>query len=393
MGDGNYGAMDEFTLFALEAGPDQLHLTARVNRETGSAATTAESICAASASALDTYGMRILSERVFGTLDFYDTYARIRKKYPGFAEGPFSYIQGTPVHGHGLGGVQIHAVRPFSDENPRVLYDRGRPCGSAWKRGDATYIHIAGVHGLQDGGLQDGRPHRGDQASSMFKAMNRILASQSVDFRNVVRTWICLADILEWYDLFNAVRTDTFQSFGLIPTSAADSSAGPVRLPASTGIGGHNPAGAFCYGDALAVSGTIGFSLLPGTLQPSAYSYGSAFSRGICIDERECRQVFVSGTAAIDETGRSLYPQDAGAQIMKTLEVVEALMGEKGARLEDVRSATVYLKRAEDLSVYEKLAGRLGLMRLPAVFVVADICRDELLFEMDALAVLEKGRA
>ena len=35
----------------------------------------------------------------------------------------------------------------------------------------------------------------------------------------------------------------------------------------------------------------------------------------------------------------------------------------------------------------KKIAGQLGLTDLPAVFAVADICRDDLLFEMDALAV------
>jgi enamine deaminase RidA (YjgF/YER057c/UK114 family) len=163
-----------------------------------------------------------------------------------------------------------------------------------------------------------------------------------------------------------------------------------VYLPASTGIGGRNPAGASCCGDVLAVSGPVQISVLPEMLQPPAYGYGSAFSRGICIEEKGYRQVFVSGTAAIDAAGRSLYPRDAAAQIGRTLEVVEGLIGEKGAKFKDIRSATVYLKKAKDLSVYEKLAGRFGLMNLPAVFVVADICRDELLFEMDALAVVNK---
>ncbi|MBN2319056.1 MAG: hypothetical protein JXR49_08260 [Acidobacteria bacterium] len=382
--------MDEFTLFALKAGSDQLHLTARIDREGVSASATAENVCAAVASVLDSCGMRILSERVFGTLDFYESYTRIRKKYCNFAQGPFSYIQGTPAHGHGLGGVQIHAVKPASDENPRILYDGERPCGSVWKRKDTTYIHIAGVHGLQ-GGHQSGKRSRGDQAASMFEAMKRLLASQSVDFRNVVRTWIYLDDILEWYDAFNTVRTEKYRSFGLIPRSAGKSSGDPVYLPASTGIGGSNPAGAFCCGDALAFSGPVQVSVLPGMLQPSAYSYGSAFSRGICIEENGIWQLFVSGTAAIDATGLSLYPRDVEAQIRKTLEIVEALIGEKGAGFKDLRSATVYLKRAGDLSVYEKLAGRLGLTDLPAVFVIADICRNELLFEMDALAVVEEG--
>ena len=380
--------MDEFALFVLETGPDQLHLAARINDGNGSATATAEKMCAAVASALDSFGMRILSERVFGMLDFYQSYTRIRKKHRNFAQSPFSYIQGTPVHGNGLSGIQIHAVKPVSDENPRIFYDGKRPCGSVWRRKDTTYVYIAGVHGFH-GRPQNGNRSRRDQAAAMFDAMKRLMAYQSTGFRNVVRTWIYLDDILEWYDVFNAVRTEKFRSFGLIPRSAAVSSGGPAYFPASTGIGGQNPVGAFCCSDALAVSGPVQVSVLPGILQPSAYSYGSAFSRGICIEENGCRQVFISGTAAIDATGRSLYPRDVDAQIRKTLEVVEALIGEKGATLEDIRSATVYFKNAEDLNIYEKLAARLGLMILPAVFVVADICRDELLVEMDALAVVE----
>jgi enamine deaminase RidA (YjgF/YER057c/UK114 family) len=387
-GDGNYRAMDEITLFVLENGSDDIHLTARIDGESGTATETAENICAKVTSALNSCGMRILNERVFGTLDFYQSYTRIRKKHHHFAQSPFSYIQGMPVHGHGLCGIQIHAVKPFSDENPRVFYDRKHPCGSVWRKKDTTYVYIAGVHGLQRG-LRNGCRSRGGQAVSMFDTMKRLLASQSIDFRNVVRTWIYLDDILEWYDVFNTVRTERFRSFGLIPRSAGESSSGPVYLPASTGIGGRNPAGAFCCGDALAVSGPVRVSVLPGMLQPSAYSYGSAFSRGICIEEEQYRQVFVSGTAAIDASGCSLYPQNAEAQIRKTLEIVEEFIGQKGAEFKDIRSATVYLKKAEDLSTYEKIAGPLGLMDLPTVFVVAEICRDELLFEMDALAVVD----
>ena len=374
--------MDKFTLFALEAGSDQLHLTVRIDGENGPA--TAEKICTAVASTLDSYGMRTLSERVFGTLDFHQDYARTRNQHRHFVQTPYSYIQGKPVHGHGLSGIQIHAVKADSDENPRVLYDGEWPCGSAWRRKDTNYVYLAGLQGLQKGSRS-----RGDQAASMFEAMKRLLASQSAGFHNVVRTWIYLDSILEWYDVFNAVRTERFRSFGLIPPSTEESPGGPAYLPASTGIGGRNPAGACCCGDALVISGPVRVSVLPGALQPSAYRYGSAFSSGVCVEETDCRQIFVSGTAAIDARGNSLYPRDAEAQIRKTLEVIEAFIGEKGAEFKDIRSATVYLKKAEDFSVYEKVAGQIGLKDLPAIPVVADICRNELLFEMDALAVVD----
>lgn len=382
-GVGIQGSMDAFSLFAVEAGSDQLYLTARINGRSEAAAATADSMCAAAAAVLHSRGMRILNERVFGTLGFYETYASIRQRFPDSAQRPFSYIQGAPVHGDGLSGVQIHAVRPASDTNPGRLYDGLRPCGSIWNRNGTSYIYLTGLHGLRD----ESR-HNGGEAASMFETMQRILASQSADCRNVARTWIYLADILDWYDAFNAIRTQKFRSFGLLPASAEKSDIDSAYLPASTGVGGYNPAGTACYGDVLAVSGDIQVSMLQGIRQPPAYGYGSAFSRGISIEEKECRQVFVSGTAAIDPGGRSLYPQDAAAQIRTTLEVVKELIAEKGAKFEDIASATVYLKRAGDWSVYEKLAGQLGLTDLPAVSVVADICRDELLFEMDAIAVI-----
>lgn len=40
--------------------------------------------------------------------------------------------------------------------------------------------------------------------------------------------------------------------------------------------------------------------------------------------------------------GGSFYPRDAAARIGKTPEIIESLIGEKGATLKDIRSATVY---------------------------------------------------
>lgn len=380
--------MDEFTLFALEAGPDQIYLTARTNGVRDATMSTAENMCAALASYLDSLGMRILHERVFGTLDFYQEYSRIRQKHLHFAGRPFSYIQGMPVHEQGLSGIQIHAVRSDSDENPGVLYDGKYPCGLVWKQNNTTYVHIAGVHGLSNGNLS-----RIDQASAMFEAMKHLLESQSIDFHDTVRTWIYLDNILEWYDGFNAARTEMFQSLGLISSSTEGSSNGPMYLPASTGIGAGNPAGASCCGDLLAVSGPVKVSVLHGEMQPSAFSYGSAFARGTCIEENGLRQIFVSGTAAIDEMGRSLYPGDAAAQIRKTLDIVEALIGEKGSTFNDLRSATVYLKNAGFAGVYETIMEQRGLTDLPVICIIADICREELLFEFDAVFAMKAPAA
>ena len=122
--------------------------------------------------------------------------------------------------------------------------------------------------------------------------------------------------------------------------------------------------------------------------QPEALSYGSAFSRGALIEEPGVSLVQVSGTAAIDTQGQSLYPKDIRAQIDCTFEKIEMLLGQVGATLADVAAASVFVKHPEHAQVYRERAAGRGLGDIPAVVMVADICRAELLFEMDAEVVV-----
>jgi enamine deaminase RidA (YjgF/YER057c/UK114 family) len=124
--------------------------------------------------------------------------------------------------------------------------------------------------------------------------------------------------------------------------------------------------------------------LMTNVRQKDAFEYCSAFSRGVWIREPDMTQVQVSGTAAIDERGKSLFPNDCRAQIFRTFDTIEALIAPTGASLKDICQATVFLKRAQDLPVYRQAAAERGLADLPAVCVVADVCRDDLLFEVDA---------
>ena len=47
---------------------------------------------------------------------------------------------------------------------------------------------------------------REEQAEQMFDSTQELLKEYSASYRNVVRTWIYLADILDWYSEFNKVR-------------------------------------------------------------------------------------------------------------------------------------------------------------------------------------------
>jgi enamine deaminase RidA (YjgF/YER057c/UK114 family) len=74
------------------------------------------------------------------------------------------------------------------------------------------------------------------------------------------------------------------------------------------------------------------------------------------------------------------------------LDKIASLLEPEGARLEDIASATVFVKRAEDISVYQDVVKQRGL-DIPAVSVVADVCRDDLLFEMDGVAAFKTSSA
>jgi enamine deaminase RidA (YjgF/YER057c/UK114 family) len=371
-----------YSILISDVGKDQVHITAAVDGNKGSASAAAEGLYRELASILHSQGLQILHERVYGKLDFYERFVEIRGECLNLENEPFSYVEGQPCRGSGLAGIQVHAAKAAANEDIwTVCYDN-RPCGRSWKRQGTTYVYLAGITGSKPAGC------RYEQTMDMFEKIDRILASQNLRFGHVVRTWIYLEDILDWYDKFNSIRTNTLMELGLIPDRIDDSEIDTIYLPASTGISGKNPDRLPSLCDVLAIAGDLQATILPGVSQRSAFRYGSAFSRGVYVEEKEYCQIFVSGTAAIDDRGNSLFPENVEAQITRTVESVEALIGEKGASLNDICCATVFLKRPEDLAVFKKVAKRFDLKHLPAVYVTADICRRELLFEMDALAVV-----
>jgi len=96
----------------------------------------------------------------------------------------------------------------------------------------------------------------------------------------------------------------------------------------------------------------------------------------------------VSGTASIDEHGRTAHVGDFEAQADRMLVNIAALLEAQGANFGNVVSAITYLKHAADaLRLREKLDAA-GFRGFPHALVEAPICRPDLLCETEALAVL-----
>ncbi|HPG42157.1 MAG TPA: RidA family protein [bacterium] len=381
------------TLYLTYLTEDQLQLTAAVTNPQSHPVESCREIYEDIARLVNDLNMTIVHDRLFGNIIFYNDLLNARtaglRQAARDAELPHTFIEGEPFNGKGFAGVQIRAFRPQNeDKDVWTINDNSGPRGRAWKRNGATFIMLQNVNASVAGFSLNGRM---TQTANMFEHANSLLQKEGAHFKNVVRTWIYLSDILDWYGDFNKARNTKFNEFNLLQNEESEP-AERIYLPASTGIRGNNPFGACGTMDVLAVlpNENVIIEQTTGVQQKSPYRYGSAFSRGMNIREKDVTHIFLSGTAAIDEKGQSLYLGDTRAQIRKTMDVAAALVEQEGATLQDICDATVFLKNAADQEIFYEVMREYGLEEMPAICVVADVCRAELLFELDAEFAIAK---
>jgi enamine deaminase RidA (YjgF/YER057c/UK114 family) len=211
-----------------------------------------------------------------------------------------------------------------------------------------------------------------------------------------VRTWIYISEILDWYNDFNAIRNKFFLENGFLQNTDFKVQAEQTYLPASTGIEGKNPSNSAAAMDVFAIHRSPGSNVkirtISSSMQHSPFRYGSAFSRAIVVEEPKSKLILISGTAPINEQGKSIYIGDPDGQIRHSLNVVSSLIASEGAKLQDLSETTLFFKRKQDISLYQKIAEHMEIANMPSVKVIANVCRDELLFELDAALILEKDK-
>lgn len=128
-----------------------------------------------------------------------------------------------------------------------------------------------------------------------------------------------------------------------------------------------------------------------------AYPRPSSFSRGIRFNPAETSVLLVSGTASVDEAGVTAHVGDFRAQLWRTYRNITALLAAEGATWHDVVRTTCYLRDIErDYRDFNEVRTAffdwLGLDPLPAsTGIQARLCREDLLVEIEAVAVVPAG--
>lgn len=247
-----------------------------------------------------------------------------------------------------------------------------------------------------------------DQSLEAFQNLQDTLTQGGVDFADVVRTWLyqgCITEEaeggVERYRELNRARTDFFADIPFDQRPVPTLPVGQPVYPASTGIG------TLCHGLISACMALqtqredVSLLSLENPLQTSAFDYpkeysvkSPKFARAMAVRAGGDVTIWISGTASIVDS-ETVYKDDVVMQTEQTLTNIEKLIAPEnftrlgwpgaGATLDDLAKIHVYVKRAED---YEKVRAvcehRLG--RLPAIYAVADVCRPDLLVEIEGVA-------
>lgn len=213
---------------------------------------------------------------------------------------------------------------------------------------------------------------------------------KELDYPQIYRFWNYMADIndishgVERYRQFNAGRKDAY----LAMSQEVDD-----RFPAACALGlADGPLSiAFLLGRKPSIA-------IENPRQISAYEYpeeyGAAtpsFSRATLLHTELSALLFISGTASI-VGHQTQHPLDVIAQTRETLLNLETviaeanrILGRQKFNLNEI-FFRVYVRYAADLPLIQNEMQRYLNSTIKAVFIQADICRQELLLEIEATA-------
>ena len=198
---------------------------------------------------------------------------------------------------------------------------------------------------------------------------------------NCIRIWFFVQNVDVNYAGVVKARNEVFVTQNLTEKT---------HYISSTGIGGrHADPKVSVQMDAYAVDGIkpgqVHFLYAPTHLNPT-YEYGVSFERGTYVDYGDRRQVFISGTASINNKGEVVHPGNIRRQTERMWENVEALLKEAGCTFADLGQMIVYLRDMADYAVVKEMYDK-RFPATPKVFVHAPVCRPGWLIEMECMGV------
>lgn len=297
------------------------------------------------------------------------------------ATRPATTVVGQPPLDDTDLSIAATAVLPrVPDWSMHVLHRRvACPCTGCAPGMHARVVRLGNQTSVWTGNVYGSGSTAVDEAYDMFRVAEGLLADAGMCFGDVIRTWIHVRDIDRDYDALNRARREFFRKNGI------------ELQPASTGIQGIPPSDAHDFSLSLMAVKAPRPLDVASMSTPSlneAWTYGADFSRGLRVTDANKVTLYVSGTASVDEAGRTAHVGDFAAQVDRMLHNIASLLDRQGAGFGNLVSGVTYLKDPRDAPVLRAMLRAHGFDGFPCALVEASLCRPELLCEVEAVAAL-----
>jgi len=308
-----------------------------------------------------------------------------------------SYVAQKPLDGSGL-VMEAHELKILQGET--VEYK------SLWTNFYVTVTSPHVKHLFLGGVMSDNLDESFSvQSYNVFDVVEKILQIENMPVHSIVRQW----NYIEQITAFDGEHQH-YQDFNDARSFFYNYSQWPEGYPAATGIGTACGGIVVDINAVYADDASINIDAIDNGWQIAAHAYSQGvllgekdprfqnkttpkFERAKRVKQEEYEIVYVSGTAAI-RGEESLLGVGIEKQAQTTVENIDYLISRENMQKQGVplfgssyklKNCRVYLK---DVSFMEK--ARMVIERLypdvESIFLLADVCRDELLIEIEGIA-------
>jgi len=262
-------------------------------------------------------------------------------------------------------------------------------------------------------GMDDNKS--GSIKESIIKAFNdviSILTAEGLSLNNIVRQWTYIENITNYDKTGNLFQH--YQEYNEVRAQFYNAVTFHHGYPAATGIGARTGGVSIGF---IAVSDdeSVRVSPICNPMQADAHKYSELvlmgekltgtirkstpkFERAKLVSFGGRDYIFISGTASIvgEET---LYRNNVEKQTQTTIENILQLFSKYNQEINDLECKDsgpefshlrIYVKHQKDIPAVKKIC-RSRLNSKSSLFLVSDICRDELLVEIEGLVILNKS--
>lgn len=352
-------------------------------------------------------GRKIVRQTVFlGDAERLDEVAALFAQNFGDSLPLTAYVAQAPADGSLL-TAEIAAVSVADAQVRRIS-----PQLTTVSHNGITFVHT------HADAFQNGRAPRENSYADTRAVLEENLAllkQGGARLDQVFRTWFYMGSIVapdsraadheQRYKELNRARTDVFGDTRFLESSLKIQPAFDV-YPASTGIGMGGEDIALGTTAILTERRDVYTLPLENPRQTPAFDYARhyspespKFARAMAVIYDDTADVYISGTASITAS-ETQHIGDTAKQTEETLLNIATLISADnfaasgfpgyGATLGELAAVRAYVKHAADYETVRAVCER-QLPGVPVVYTIGDVCRDDLLVELEAVAHIRKA--